>query len=84
MAGFMVGRSHPAQNYQRIGSYLYDTHTGKACAPFREAQQQANAANQTQLDPNDPWAKPLADAQRRIAAEHKKSAADMIPACGSE
>lgn len=78
LAGFAIGRAYPAHSYQQIGSYLYDTRTGKACSPFRESQQQADAANA--LDSSDPWA----SVDARVRATQHKNTADMIPACGSE
>ena len=40
LAGFAVGRAYPAHEYHQIGttSYLYDTHSGKLCAPFRDSE----------------------------------------------
>jgi len=77
LTGFAIGRAHPSHNYRPFpsGAYVYDTHTGKACYPFRDAQDRANAANG--LDPNDPW-------NKIDRALKTKTAAEMTPACGSE
>jgi hypothetical protein len=71
LMGFAAGRAHPAHNYRPFpsGAYVYDTHTGKACYPFREAQNQADAVN-------------AANGKER--PELSKNAADMTPGCGSE
>ena len=85
LMGFAVGRAYPAHNYRPFpsGAYVYDTHTGKACYPFREAQDRANTANA--LDPNDPWAARASQLSNPIDRALKtKTAADMTPACGSE
>jgi hypothetical protein len=83
LAGFVVGRAHPAHNYQLIGtsSYLYDTHTGKLCAPFRDSElaELAAAKGTAQLG------SPLADAvQESWDKLHPKTALELIPSCGSE
>lgn len=101
MAGFVIGRAYPAHDYHQIGtsSYLYDTHTGKLCAPFRASE---DAYKKAALPPgvqpgsplasalgattqNDPWA--ARAKQRDIfdqVANSPRTATDMIPSCGSE
>lgn len=50
LAGFMVGRAHPAHHYQygqmyRGVSPMYDTTTGKICNPMRPAREKAYDVN---------------------------------------
>ena len=83
LAGFAAGRAFPVHMYQQIGtsSYLFDIHTGKLCAPFRNSEMAEAAAKKAVLQPESP----MADAwQKRWDELHPKTAADMIPACGSE
>jgi len=85
LAGFAVGRAYPTHDYRPFstGGYMYDGRTGKACNPFREAQDRANVANA--LDPNDPWAAVDSQLSNPIDRALKtKTAADTTPACGSE
>jgi hypothetical protein len=102
MAGFAIGRAYPAHDYHQIGtsSYLFDTHTGKACAPFRDSQVAAEkaiaakgdifdqvAASQAQgTDParKDQAVDPNDPWAVRARELQHKEASDMIPACGSE
>ena len=79
LAGFAVGRMYPAHTYVEIGtsSYLFDAHTGKACAPFRDSQITADNANRSAGDLWD-------QAAARLKAAKEKTTTDMIPACGSE
>jgi hypothetical protein len=81
LAGFVFGRAYPAHSYQQIGtsSYLFDTHTGKLCAPFRASEEAAHAAN---FPPGNVWTEALAKAEKENPKD--KASADMIPACGSE
>jgi hypothetical protein len=74
LTGFAIGRAYPSHNYRPFasGAYVYDTHTGQACYPFRAAQDRANAANG--VDPPN-----IIDRGLR-----NKTAAEMTPACGSE
>lgn len=76
---FGMGRANPLHTFQQFssGSYLYDTHTGKVCAPFRKAQQLADAANATN---GDAWAQKAEQLKNTLP----KRTEDMIPACGSE
>jgi hypothetical protein len=100
LAGFAVGRAFPAHRYQEIGasSYLFETHTGKACAPFRNsavAPEKANAAKGDIFDQlavsqaqgidhsKDQVLDPNDPASVRWHDLHKQ-ASDMIPVCGSE
>jgi hypothetical protein len=80
LLGFALGRVYPAHHYQPFssGPYLYDIRTGKACSPFRDAKQRADAENARNSD--DPW---VAKANE-LRASGQKSASDMIPACGTE
>jgi hypothetical protein len=102
MAGFAIGRAYPAHDYHQIGtsSYLFDTHTGKACAPFRDSQIAAEKAIAAKGDIFDQVAASRAqgtDPARkdqaldpndpwavRAGELQHKEASDMIPACGSE
>lgn len=61
MAGFVIGRAYPAHDYHQIGtsSYLYDTHTGKLCAPFRASE---DAYKKAALPPGVQPGSPLASA----------------------
>src|SRR5258708_7239639 len=81
VAGFAIGRAHPAHDYHQIGtsSYLYDTHTGKLCTPYRTSEVAAHNAN---FPPGSPWTEAFAKLEKENPKE--KTAADMIPACGSE
>jgi hypothetical protein len=99
LAGFAAGRAYPSHIYQQIGtsSYLFDTHTGKACAPFRDSQVAAEKANTAKGDifdqveasqaGSDPTKKVLDPndpwAVRARELQHKE-ASDMIPPCGRE
>jgi hypothetical protein len=102
LAGFAIGRTYPAHDYHQIGtsSYLFDTHTGKACAPFRDSQVAAERAIAAKGDifdqvaalraqGTDPASKDQAldpnDPWAVRARElQHKEGSDMIPACGSE
>jgi hypothetical protein len=85
LGGFIAGRMYPVHHYEQLGtsSYLFDSSTGKVCAPFRDSEIAAKKANGA-----DRWeakAKELAakgDVFDKLAIE--QTTADMVPACGSE
>jgi hypothetical protein len=76
MMAFAAGRAYPIHSYRQLSgsSYLYDGRTGKACAPFRSAEQQAKAIN----------AGNGKDEYAGVNSALPKRTVDMIPACGSE
>ena len=71
MAGFAIGRAYPAHDYHQIGtsSYLFDTHTGKACAPFRDSQIAAEKAIAAKGDIFDQVAASVFDRERTAGIE---------------
>ena len=77
LAGFALGRAYPAHDYHQIGtsSYLFDTHTGKLCAPFRESEE---AYRKTAAGSD------IASALGAKTDQTPRAATDMIPSCGSD
>jgi hypothetical protein len=80
LAGFLLGRAYPAHDYHQIGtsSYLYDTHTGKLCAPFRESELALAAAKKSAAQPGSD----MFDAVQASWDKQHQTAEGMIPACG--
>jgi hypothetical protein len=84
-SGLIVGRSHPAHNYQKYGEtrFMLDAATGKLCDPFKDPTASTNLIDQGMSDGNpktNPPAQP--DPFAAYGGHEIKPTSNYPSACG--